>query len=224
MTPKLTIQEFQLLRDLIEKQSGILLADEKAYLVENRLATLLATLSCRSFGELYFRAAGEGVHGRIRAAIIEAITTKETSWFRGEKVFQVLRDRILAGYWREMGQGHRSGVDVWSAASSTGQEPYSIAMTALDLHQTLGGERSCRERIHILATDISQASIEAAQAGRYEAAAVRRGVPEDFLERYFAQKDDHWLVKREVRQLVTFRRVNLREPFPTLGPFDVIFL
>jgi chemotaxis protein methyltransferase CheR len=224
VTAKITSQEFGLLRDLIEKQSGILLADEKAYLVENRLSPLVARNGLRTFGDLYFKAMAGGPRNSIIASILEAITTKETSWFRGSKTFDLLRDPILTGYYKDIRLGRRREVNIWSAACSTGQEPYSIAMTALETYRTMGGERACTEQIRVLGSDISPISLATARAGVYESTSVQRGVPAEYLERYFDKTDQYWRIKDTVRNMATFHHINLREPFSTFGPFDVIFL
>lgn len=125
-----TIQpvEFRLMRDYIEKNCGILLGEEKAYLVETRLAGLLAETGCADYGAFY-RLASQEVGTALRDKIVDAMTTNETLWFRDGHPFRILKEVLLPEFAPQLVSGQRFRIRIWSAASSTGQEPYSIALT-----------------------------------------------------------------------------------------------
>ena len=150
--------------------------------------------------------------------IIEAMTTNETSWFRDAFPFDTLKSRILP----ELGiaRGSRP-VRVWSAACSSGQEPYAVGMAAAELlsvnPEDLPGD------VEIVATDISGSMLEQGRAARYDEKEMARGLSEARKQRFFSRQGDCWEVKSEIRRRVTFRHLNLLEEFNSLGRFDVIF-
>jgi chemotaxis protein methyltransferase CheR len=224
MEPKVTPQEFALLKDLIEEETGILLGDDKDYLVESRMGPLLGRHACRSFGELYRKAKDDRPRGPVRRELMEAITTRETYWFRDKKPFVILKDKLLPRFHEELRQGSRDDIHIWSAACSSGQEPYSIAITALEFFRTAGGVETCRRQVRILATDISAQATALARAGTYDHTSVGRGLPPEYLKDYFKAHEGGWTVRNRIRQLVEFKCQNLREPIVNLGRFDVIFL
>lgn len=224
MTLQLNSQEFKLLRNFIEKQSGIMLGDNKAYLIENRLSGLAKKYGCPTFGEFYLKVKNAPEERELRRLVMDAITTSETSWFRDQHPFRILRKRIFPEFLQEIRKGGHKEINIWSAACSTGQEPYSIAIAALDFYRTAGGEPVCREQVKILATDISHSSLSAATSGSYTNVPIGRGLSQEHLERYFQKEDKSWVIKDNVRSMVTFRQFNLREPLRRLGPFDIVFL
>jgi chemotaxis protein methyltransferase CheR len=213
--------EFKLLRDLIEQACGIALGQEKAYLVETRLMGLMAETGCADYSSFYRRVAGSR-DPLLRDRIVDAITTNETLWFRDGHPFAILRDKLLPGLARELLAGSRFRIRLWSAASSTGQEAYSIAMTVLEFCRN--DTRLRPDQFEILATDISPTALALARNGRYDEAAMIRGLPREYRDRYFGQDGRLWTVNEEVRRLVSFRRFNLQEPLEPLGHFDVVFL
>jgi len=224
MTLQVTESEFRLLRDLIEERCGIFLGDEKQYLIENRLAGLAEESKCKSFGNFYLRIKSSPRSADLWNAVVDAMTTNETLWLRDLHPFTVLKEHLFPKLYQEIGQGKRKTIDIWSAACSTGQEPYSIAMTALDHYQKTGEEKSCREQVRILATDISSAALSKAMEGEYDNTAIVRGLPQDKLNRYFTRQDDSWVLTASVKQMVAFKKTNLQEPLFGLGRFDIIFL
>ena len=224
MTLQVTDSEFRLLRDLIEERCGIFLGDEKQYLVENRLTTLAEASQCSNFGEFYIQIRNSSASADLWEAVVDAMTTNETLWLRDQHPFTVLEEIILPQFAREIQEKKRETITIWSAACSTGQEPYSIAMTALDFYSKAGAERTCPEHVQILATDISSKALATAMEGRYDNGSIVRGLPLEKRNRYFTKQDDFWVITENVRQLVTFKKTNLQEPFFWLGRFDVIFL
>ncbi len=223
MTARITEPEFKLLRDFIEKQCGVLLGDDKAYLIENRLAGLLEESACSSFGEFYLKLKNSPSSRQLRELTVDAITTNETFWLRDQHPFDIFRERLLPEFREEILLGKREKINIWSAACSTGQEPYSIAMTALDFYRTSGGTPACREQVQILATDISSDAISGAKAGKYDAAAMARGLPSD-MERHFQKENASWVIRDNLKEMIAFKQFNLQGPFVGLGQFDAVFL
>ncbi len=224
MTLRLTENEFKLLRDFIEDQYGIMLGDNKAYLIENRLSDLAEKCGCLTFGEFYLKVKNSSERYKLRTSLADAITTSETSWFRDQPQFRILQDRVFTEFRHEIKEGRRQGIDIWSAACSTGEEPYSIAFSALDFYRATGGEGVCREQVKILATDISSTCLPKAIKGEYDNASIDRGLPKEYLDRYFQKMSSSWIVKEEVRKMISFKQFNLRDPLMGFGPFDIIFL
>jgi chemotaxis protein methyltransferase CheR len=217
---QLTDAEFKQLRDYIEKSCGIALGDEKAYLVENRLVGLLSQAGCATFSELYRKAVGDPTLG-LRDKIVDAMTTNETSWFRDLYPFDIMERILFKKFADEIVAGKRQRIRIWCAACSTGQEPYSLAIT---LHEFCRKNSvlplSCTE---IVSTDISPTVLFLAIAGRYDQIAMSRGMPQDIRDRYFANSGRIWILNDKVRKMSTFKKLNLQDDFSSLGKFDVVF-
>lgn len=213
--------EFKQLRDYIEERCGIALGEEKAYLIETRLTKLMALNGCENFGEFYQlirRNPDPALHDKI----VDAMTTNETLWFRDNHPFVILREKLLPELSQEILSGKRNKVRIWSAASSTGQEAYSIAMTIQDYCRTKPGIKP--EHFEILGTDISSSALFLAQNGRYDGIAIKRGLADEMRERYFNQDGRIWVVKDDVKSMATFKKFNLQDSPAALGRFDIIFL
>jgi chemotaxis protein methyltransferase CheR len=221
MSPEaITSAEFRLLRDFIQEHCGICLGEEKAYLVEARLAGLLARHGCADFGA-FCRLARNDASPALREEIIDAMTTNETLWFRDAHPFTILREKLLPPLAGEILNRTRGRIRIWSAACSTGQEPYSIAMAVLDYCRTHPGLEPFQ--FEILATDISPSALLLARAGWYDETAMRRGLPDDLRERHFHPDGAGWAVNEDVKRLVTFRKFNLQDSLEPLGSFDIVF-
>lgn len=212
--------EFKLLRDFIERECGIVLGEEKAYLVETRLAGLLAETGCSDYGAFY-RLAMAHTMADLRDKIIDAMTTNETLWFRDTHPYAIFRERLLPPLAEELLSNRRFRIRIWSAASSTGQEPYSLAMEVIEYCRKHPGLRP--DQFEILATDISPSALFLARAGRYDAAAIARGLPPEMRERYFTQIGQVWAVNDEVKRLVTLRKFNLQDSLASIGRLDIVF-
>lgn len=217
-----TIQpvEFKLMRSYIEKNCGILLGEEKAYLIETRLAGLLAETGSADYAAFY-RLASSETGTALRDKIVDAMTTNETLWFRDGHPFQILRDVMLPEFASQLQSGSRFRIRIWSAASSTGQEPYSIAMTILEYCREHPGIRP--DQFEILASDISPSALFLARAARYDASALGRGMPDELRARYFRQEGQVWVLDDAVKKLVTLRKFNLQDSLDPLGRFDIVF-
>lgn len=210
----LTAREFEQFRRLAYEKFGLDLREGKETLVSARLGKKIRELNFRSFQE-YYRYVLEDRTGEALTALIDALTTNHTSFFRESAHFEFLRQTILPGL------AGRNQIAVWSAACSTGEEPYTIAFTLLE---ELG--EAALGKIRILATDISTRALATAQRGAYPAERFD-GIPAPLLRRYLLrgeQRFKNWYrVKPEVRAMVQLRRLNLMEPFSHLGSFPIIF-
>jgi chemotaxis protein methyltransferase CheR len=208
------------MRDYIEQHCGIRVGDDKMYLVETRLTTLMVEQGCSDFRQLQQKARADTTH-RLRDKIVDAMTTNETLWFRDGWPFEALRTVLLPRIAKELQTGRRRNVRIWSAACSTGQEPYSIAMAVKDVSRTAPTLRS--GAMEISATDISQSALFLAMSGRYDQFAMGRGLPEQYKSRYFARHGRVWELRDEIKSMVSFKKLNLQESFEALGTQDIIF-
>jgi chemotaxis protein methyltransferase CheR len=203
---------------LVRELCGLALDESKGYLIESRLGAIAKAAGCASFAELAARARFPGSHA-LQNEIIDAITTQETLFFRDESPFEALRNKVLPELIdRKANTPYAKRLRLWSAACSTGQELYSLAMT---LSETLPDVASWD--VNILGTDISNAAVRHASRGWYAKHEIQRGMKPNMLTRYFREESGGYHVKDELRGMATFNHRNLLEPFADLGPFDVIF-
>ena len=220
--PVLDEASFELLRGLIQSWCGIALEDSKMYLVESRLREVVIESGCATFGEFYQKAR----HGdtALRDRIIDDMTTNETSWFRDGPFWETVRQVIIPEAVEAARAEGRPRVSIWSAACSTGQEPYTIGILLREMERAreLRGYRA--ESFDILATDISRAAMTIAEAGRYDPISMHRGLEPAYGERWFEKSGRVSCLRDEVKKLVRFKRMNLLDPFGALGAFDVVFI
>ncbi|PWG62315.1 CheR family methyltransferase [Spiribacter halobius] len=198
-------------RRFLERSCGIVLGSNKQYLVASRLGQLMARQGVRDLGELVQRLEGAGSHA-LRSAVIDAMTTNETQWFRDTYPFEMLESQLLPAL-------DRGRVRIWSAACSSGQEAYSLSMAVQEYR-----DRGRPVEASVVGTDISPQMIERARAGAYSASEIRRGLSAERQRRFFVAVDkDTWRVRPEVSRGVSFRQHNLLESFTLLGSFEIIF-
>ncbi|GAA4890597.1 protein-glutamate O-methyltransferase CheR [Ferrimonas pelagia] len=208
--------EYQAFADFLSQHSGIVLGDNKQYLVRSRLAPLMEQYQHSTLAELVHASMQMGQH-QLKTDVIEAMTTNETFWFRDVYPFELFKAPILTDL---AGQGRR--LRIWSAACSSGQEPYSLAMSLQEFRLRNPGR--LMQGAEILATDIDNQILAQAQRGEYDALAMARGLTEERRRQYFeAMPAGAARVKPEIRNAVTFRRANLLDSYVLLGKFDVIF-
>jgi len=208
--------EYKVFREFLEQQCGIVLGDNKQYLVKSRLAPLMQRFNVASLSELVTKTLSP-FERQLRSAVIDAMTTNETLWFRDTYPYELLKKQILP----ELEKDHRT-VKIWSAASSSGQEPYSIAMTGLEYQQSRPG--SFGMGLQILGTDISNAMLEHCQRAEYDGLALSRGLSPERRSKFFEDSGNGMMRVREgVRKNVTFRHLNLLDSYTLLGKFDIIF-
>jgi chemotaxis protein methyltransferase CheR len=211
LKPTVSAADFSYVCQLVRQDSSIALDDGKAYLVEARLGALARDQGFASVSELvrHVRAGADG----LRRQVLEAMITSETLFFRDVHPFDALRQEILPSALRRRGDNQ---VSIWSAASASGQEPYSVALLLRTHFPNV--------RPTILATDLSNSNLLQAKSGRFSQLEVNRGLPANLLVKFFHRDGRHWQLDDEVRRMVTFRQLNLAESLPALPPMDVILL
>jgi chemotaxis protein methyltransferase CheR len=174
---------------------------------------LMAEHGCADYGSFY-RLASRDASPLLRDKIVDAMTTNETLWFRDGHPFEILKDKLLPDLARELVAGNRFRIRIWSGASSTGQEAYSIAMTILEYCRANPGLRP--DQFEILGTDISPSALFLARNARYDEATLARGLGVERRNRFFHAEGRVWVANDEVKQLVTFRKFNLQDPLEPL--------
>jgi chemotaxis protein methyltransferase CheR len=210
--PDISSDNYAFLQAYIQRESGIALGEDKLYLLKSRLLPIMEHESVRSLDELCQRLRS-GPTPALRRSVVEAMTTHETLFFRDPAVYDALRSSIIPAIARTR-QGTRS-MRIWSAACSSGQEPYSVAMLLLEAGYA-------DWNIEILGTDLSTQILERAAAGSYLQIEINRGMPAPLLVKYFQRAGLNWLVKTEVRKFVRFMPFDLRNSMRFLGAFDLV--
>jgi chemotaxis protein methyltransferase CheR len=211
----LTATGFDWVRALVHKESAIVLQPGKEYLVEARLLPIARQLGLSDVGEFVDSVRTRPTADHTRR-IVEALTTNETSWFRDGDPFSALTSTVLPSLLAKRNATER--LQIWSAACSSGQEPYTIAML---LEDALPNAAS---RVSITATDLSREMVERTKAGRFSQLEVNRGLPAPMLVRHFTRAGSEWEVAPALRRMVTSSECNLASPLPRMGPFDVVYL
>jgi chemotaxis protein methyltransferase CheR len=212
--PQVSDPDLEFIREFLKTRAGISLTREKRYLVDSRLGPMarkrgFATLDSMII-ELRTRRPPD-----LERAVVEAMTTNETLFFRDRAPFELIRQSILPGLMASRATTRH--LRIWCAAASTGQEPYSLAMI---MHEHAAQLRGWR--VDILATDISTDCLERARAGLYTQFEVQRGLPIQLLLKHFTQNGETWQIAPELRAMVDFRPLNLIQDFSRLGTFDLI--
>jgi len=216
LNQSISARDYDSFRQFLEEACGIVLGDNKQYLVASRLNRLLKELDLSAVGELIEQLKKQPRSG-LRERIIDAMTTNETFWFRDNHPYELLKDLILP----ELAKKRPSQLKVWSAASSSGQEPYSISMILQEYLQARPG--SLANNFQIVGTDISPTMLEMCRSGIYDALALSRGLSPERKKRFFQQEGDLWRVKDEIRNRVRFAELNLMKSYVSLGKFDIVF-
>lgn len=206
-------KDFDSFRSYLERVCGILLGDNKEYLVSSRLRTIMEEQKLTNLSELVERIER---NSQLREKVVDAMTTNETLWFRDAHPFRILREQLLPELSKE-----KRPIDIWCAASSTGQEPYSISIELEEYKRknpgALTGER-------IIATDISPTALDIARKAEYEKLVLSRGMTDEYLKRYFKEvQEGRWKLNPEITNRVQYRSLNLLHTYSMLGRFDLVF-
>jgi chemotaxis protein methyltransferase CheR len=206
--------DYEFLRKFLKERSGLDLSADKQYLVESRLTPLARRTGLSGIAEIVqkIRIGSEP----LSSDVVEAMTTNETFFFRDKIPFENLCGTVLPSMLQA--RANRRVLRIWCAASSTGQEPYSIAMCLKEFSVALAGWR-----VEIVATDLSQAVLEKSKAGIFSQFEVQRGLPIQMLVKYFERVGELWQLNADIRAMVQHRQLNLLQDFSHLGTFDVIF-
>ena len=208
--------EYDKFRTFLEQQCGIVLGDNKLYLVKSRLAPLMNRFDVLSLSELVNKTLSP--HERqLRAAVVDAMTTNETLWFRDQYPFELLKTKLFPEL-----KDLRRPVKIWSAASSSGQEPYSISMSVVEYQSQKPG--ALPQGAQIIGTDISNTMLDLCKNAEYDSLALARGSSPERRSKFFQNSERGMArVNENVRKNVTFRHLNLLDSYALLGKFDIIF-
>ncbi len=215
---QITSDELKTFSRYIYDISGIHLDQSKAYLVETRLKSLMTETESVSYNDLYYQAKSDS---GLEEKIIDAICTQETMFFRDNSPFTLLKNRILPELIRRKASQPTyfpASIRIWSAACSTGQEIYSIAIVLKEFLLN-----PSKFNIQLLGTDISKSAISGALSGEYSQITVERGLPKDKRDKYFFKTGLKWKIRDDIRTLCAFKKHNLMDSFNGLGRFDIVF-
>jgi chemotaxis protein methyltransferase CheR len=212
----MTPQEFDIVCKLLQERSAIVLEKGKEYLVETRLAPLVRQMKLNSIGDLLAQLRVQPGNGLYRQ-IVEALVTTESSFFRDHHPFEALRNVVIPDLINRRRDERR--LDIWSAASAAGQEPYSLALLFREHFPQLAGWK-----ISLLASDLSRQVLERAREGRYNQIEVNRGLPAALLVKYFEQHGTDWQLTPDIRRMVDFQEINLAQHWPALPRMDLILI
>lgn len=212
----LSSKDYQNFQKYLENMCGIVLGDNKQYLVNSRLSKMLREHKLASLGELLVMLNKDN-NRELTNKVVEAMTTNETSWFRDIHPFNTLKEKIFP----ELATNRRTPIRIWSAACSSGQEPYSISMTVNEFQTSNPGKLN--SEVQIVATDISPAILSAAEKGHYDDMAMARGLTPERKKKYFRETPNYWQVSPLVKNRIQFRALNLLQSYALLGRFDIIF-
>ncbi len=205
-TLSISDEEFTQLRDFIYEQSGIFIADNRKYLLENRLSNRLKELNLKDFGEYYYFLRFDSRRKLELNKLFEVVTTNETSFFRNPPQLRVFQENVLAAVIEAQRKKGLKRLNIWSAGCSTGEEPYTLGII---LHEALKADiRSWS--IKITANDLSEAVLQAARRGMYNEYALRT-TPKELVAKYFTKEENRYKIKPEVKKLVSFGQVNLND-------------
>ncbi|MCP4750267.1 MAG: protein-glutamate O-methyltransferase CheR [Proteobacteria bacterium] len=217
MIEPLTATEFERIRDLLSSVCGVILKDDQYYLIETRLADYAIEIGARNFTEFHQKII---IHDELLPKVVDLMTTNETLWFRNESCWLTLKEEIIPTLIDSLDQG-RTSVRIWSAACSSGQEAYSLAILIDEISKNIG-KPELTNAFHIIGTDISRTALHTARAGRYNAFSIGRGMSNERLERYFSKEKIGFQLSNEIRDRVEFNYFNLMGSFASLGKFDLI--
>jgi chemotaxis protein methyltransferase CheR len=215
MTAPLSPVAFETLATLLKSKSGLVIGTDKLYLLETRLAGLVKREKLPDMNALAARLRRPGDDALARE-VVEAMTTNESFFFRDDKPFQHFRTQALPRLVASRPAG--ATLRIWSAASSSGQEAYSLAMIIAESSTILGGRK-----VEIVGTDIARDQLVRARDGLYSQFEVQRGLPVQMLMRYFKKHDAGWRIADAIRGTVQFREYNLLSDLRALGKFDIVF-
>jgi chemotaxis protein methyltransferase CheR len=215
MTATLTTASFDTLAGLLKTSSGLVIGTDKTYLLETRLAGILKREKLADMNQLADRVRRPGAD-KLARDIVEAMTTNESFFFRDDKPFQHFKAQALPRLLAARPPG--STIRVWSAASSSGQEAYSLAMIIAEARALLGDRR-----IEIVGTDIARDQLARAREGVYSQFEVQRGLPVQMLMKHFKKEESNWRISDAIRAMVQFKEFNLLQDPRSLGKFDIVF-
>lgn len=212
----LSVSQLKFFADYIQGELGIVYSSDNFFQLEKRLVEISRNLGLPN-EEAFFETAQKGISGATKQLLLDVATNNETSFFRDPKAFKAIENHVVPAI--RAANPRLSVIRVWCAASSFGQEPYSLAM----MFAEMAAKDPLMPRFEIVATDISEAALGRAKEGRYSQLEVQRGLPAPLLIKHFTKTgDDFWVIKPEMRISVQFKKQNLLDPLIVLGDFDLV--
>lgn len=208
-------EDFEIFQSLLKKTSGLAIGEDKVYLLESRLRTIVNDNGLASLKELASKIKMSPT-SELAWAVVEAMTTNETSFFRDNRPFNLFKDVVMPAIMQK--NQATKHVRIWSAACSSGQEAYSLAMIIKEQ-----GWEAQGWKFEIIGTDISQEIVNTAKEGIYSQFEVQRGLPIQMLMKYFSQENEKWKLSDTIKSMVQYRTFNLLEPMSLMGKFDIVF-
>lgn len=207
--------EYDYLRQFLKSRSGLVLSNEKQYLIESRLLPVARKAGLQSIAALVAKLK-EPRETTLAEAVVEAMTTNESFFYRDKTPFEHFTQMMMPEMLKA--RASQKKIRIWCAAASTGQEPYTLAMCLKEMERQLMGWR-----IEILGTDISNEVLDRAKAGTYTQFEVQRGLPIQLLLKYFTQQGESWTISPALRSMVQWKKFNLLDSFASFGQFDIVF-
>ncbi|GAB4377108.1 MAG: chemotaxis protein CheR [Kiloniellaceae bacterium] len=211
----MNVNDFEFIAQLLYQRSGLVITQEKAYLLESRLNPVARRWDLDGIDAL-IGALRSKKDEKLMVDVTEAMTTNESFFFRDNRPFDQFKEIVLPHMLEA--RAARKQIRIWSAACSSGQEPYTLAMILKEEAARLAGWR-----IEIVATDLSTEILNKAKEGLYSQFEVQRGLPITLLMKYFTQEGEKWRISEEIRRMVTYKPFNLLDNPSALGNFDVVF-
>lgn len=208
--------EFRYIKDFVYQKAAIDLEPGKAYLVESRLQPIARREGFASLSDMIAKLRTQPTNG-LNWLVVEAMTTNETYFFRDIHPFELLKTKVLPELIKR--RTAQRQINIWCAAASSGQEPYSIMMLLREHFPEV-----LSWKINFIATDISNGMLNRCREGCYSQLEVNRGLPAALLVKYFQKISTEWKIKDELRRAIDFRQVNLAQPWPALPTMDIVFI
>jgi len=213
----MTLSDFEFVQKLVQQKTAIILDTGKQYFVESRLSPLAEELGYKTIGDLVADIRAKPFDSGLMEKLVESITIHETSFFRDIHPFKCIKEVVMPSLLKSRADSQT--LNIWCAASSSGQEPYTVAMLLRENFPQLAGWR-----VRFIATDISNAILAKAREGRYNQLEVNRGLPAPLLIKYFDKKGLEWQVKPNIRSSIEFRQLNLVDTWFPMPRLDLILL
>ncbi len=207
--------DYQFMVEFLKERSGLVLSNDKAYLLENRLLPVVRKRAMNSLDDLFLALRTSGDKD-LEREVTEAMTTNESFFFRDLTPFQQFQETVLPRFMEARADTKR--LRIWCAAAATGQEPYTLAMILKEEEKRLAGWQ-----VDIIATDLSTEALDRAKAGRYSQFEVQRGLPVQHLMKYFEQEESFWQIDQSLRSMIDYREFNLLNDLSAIGSCDIIF-
>jgi chemotaxis protein methyltransferase CheR len=211
----MTSEQFEFLRAFLKKQSGLVLGDDKRYLIDSRLSPVAKEFGHATISDMIFAMKRPGA-SKLCERITEAMTINESFFFRDMTPFDNFRKIMFPHMVKERSQQRR--LRIWSAAASTGQEAYSLAIEMQEQKTKIAGWT-----VDIIGTDLSAEALDKARAGLYSQFEVQRGMPTALLMKYFTQQGSEWAISPAIKSMVKYQHFNLLNDYRSLGQFDIVF-